>query len=63
MLTYLSYLGGPAPDVGYGIAVDANGVLYIAGTTSNQNFPIAAGAYAGAYSGNSDNFVMKLTVD
>jgi hypothetical protein len=62
-LAYLSYVGGPMPDVAYGLAVDANGVLYVAGSTSNSSgFPISEGAFAGAYSGYSDGFVMKMTI-
>ncbi len=44
-IVYSTYLGGSSGDVAYGIAVDANGAAYIAGTTTSPNFPVTAGAY------------------
>ncbi len=38
-LVYSSYLGGQAADVGYGIAVDAAGDIYVTGVTFSTNFP------------------------
>jgi hypothetical protein len=38
-LDYLSWLGGSAEDVGYGIAVDGSGNAYVAGTTKSLDFP------------------------
>jgi hypothetical protein len=38
-LLYSGYLGGKSDDFGYGIAVDASGNAYIAGTTDSTNFP------------------------
>lgn len=63
-LTYCTYLGtysaGPAA-VG-GLAVDASGNAYIAGTTSNPSYGFPAlNAVQGAYGGGaSDGFVMKI---
>ena len=37
--TYGSYLGGPNDDAGYGIALDNNGSVYIAGATASFLFP------------------------
>ncbi|MFZ3216977.1 MAG: SBBP repeat-containing protein [Candidatus Acidiferrales bacterium] len=38
-LAYSSYLGGDTADSGYGIAVDASGNAYVAGSTFSTNFP------------------------
>lgn len=68
VLTYATYLGGASGDVVTGVRVDANGNLYIAGTTSSANFPVR-GALQGAYAGTKsqllqmqfgDAFVAKL---
>jgi hypothetical protein len=57
-LLYASYLGGSGTDTGYGIAVDASGDVFIAGSTSSTNFPVSSGAYRTAYAGGTfDAFV------
>jgi hypothetical protein len=38
-LIYSTYLGGNFADLGYGIAVDANGSAFVVGATSSTNFP------------------------
>ena len=43
-IVYTTYLGGSGSDIGYGIAVDASGNAYIAGTTGSLNFPTTPGA-------------------
>ena len=58
-LTYSTYLGGSAYDIGYGITVDASGAAYVAGMTGSSNFP-TANPYQGTYQGNEDAFVTKL---
>lgn len=60
-LIYSTYLGGSLDDAGNGIAVDAEGNAYVAGSTSSTNFPTTAGAYATTYRGGfADVFVAKL---
>ncbi|HEX3626985.1 MAG TPA: SBBP repeat-containing protein [Verrucomicrobiae bacterium] len=38
-LIYLTYLGGSADDVAFGVAADASGNVFIAGETDSPNFP------------------------
>ncbi|MEJ2558931.1 MAG: SBBP repeat-containing protein [Anaerolineae bacterium] len=40
-LVYATYLGGIGDEIGYGIALDADGNAHVAGYTSSINFPIA----------------------
>ncbi len=59
-LVWSTYLGGSNGDSGNGIAVDAAGNVYIAGTTSSTDFPLMnplQGVYGG---GQDDAFIMKI---
>src|SRR5262249_48792875 len=44
-LVYSSFLGGGKSDVGLGIAVNADGDVYVAGATSSLDLPTTPGAY------------------
>jgi hypothetical protein len=43
-LTYFSYLGGTNNDAAKAIDVDANGVVYLTGTTNSTDFPVTGNA-------------------
>ena len=58
-LLYSTYLGGNDDDYGRGITVDAQGNVYIAGSTNSTNYPVS-NAYQPANAGNSDAFVTKF---
>lgn len=60
ILSYSTYLGGLNSDYSYGLAVDADGNAYVAGTTGSADFPVTAGAYGGTARGSDDIFVFKL---
>jgi uncharacterized delta-60 repeat protein len=58
-----TYYGGDLNDLGYSIAVDASGYVYISGSTNSTNFPIntLSGAYMQSTNGGSgDAFIVKL---
>src|SRR5579883_1594953 len=50
-LLYSTYLGGSANDMGISIAVDAAGLVYVAGFTDSFNFPLTANAVQRRFGG------------
>jgi hypothetical protein len=59
-LIYSTYLGGSADDSAAGIALNAAGEAFIAGTTSSGTFPTTPGAYDSSHNGSYDAFVTRL---
>lgn len=65
-LLYSTFIGAPGgANYAHGIAVDNEGCIYIAGNTTNQNFPTSENAFDQSFNGPSnashgDAFVMKL---
>ena len=67
--TYGTYLGGSASDVGFGIAVDGFGDIFVAGSTNSTNFPgITTASLQPTFAGGpcasftcGDGFVAELT--
>ena len=59
-LIYATYIGGSGSDQGAGIAVDSSGEVYLTGSTSSSNFPLAS-PIQGTLGGESDAFVLKLS--
>jgi len=57
-LGYSTYLGGTGGDIGYGIALDSAGAVYVTGFT-NGGFP-TLNAAQNTFGGSSDAFVSKL---
>lgn len=60
-LVFLTIFGGSGQDKALGIAVDAAGNVYTAGSTASADFPTTAGAASPR--GNTDAFVARLTSD
>jgi len=68
VLDYATYLGGSTAEVGYDVAVDGDGHVYLTGTTDSTNFDTTPGAFdedgrAGGFSDPGDAFVTKLAPD
>lgn len=60
-LVYSTYLGGSGLDVGYGIAVDASGNAYVAGSATSADFPVTSGAYQTTHAGGGQvGFITKV---
>ena len=51
-LVYSTFFGGSGAEIGYGVAVDAQGAVYVAGTTASTDFPTKSPAQ-GANKGGS----------
>ncbi|MBC7363342.1 MAG: SBBP repeat-containing protein [Candidatus Aminicenantes bacterium] len=60
-LDFCGFVGGSADDFGIAIAVDASGIIYLAGSTESANFPVAESLHT--YLGNRDAFVSVLQAD
>ncbi|MFN3648483.1 MAG: fibronectin type III domain-containing protein [Armatimonadota bacterium] len=60
---YSTYLGGSRSDVGLGIAVDANGLAHVVGSTESLNFPIGGRSFDRSQNGLSDAFLVRLSAD
>ena len=60
-----TFLGGSSSDLGYVIATDSVGNVYVAGHTLSADFPTPIGAYDTSYNdgGGGDAFVSKLNGD
>jgi hypothetical protein len=62
---FATYLGGsgndqPAPA---GMVLDADGNLYIAGTTDSTDFPVTQHAFQSGLGGKTDGFILKIAPD
>ncbi len=65
-LLYGRYIGGTNEDIGFGIALDGRGNIYIGGTTSSTKRIATSGAYQTIYkdstsAGNYDAFLAKFS--
>jgi len=58
-LVYSTYLGGSDAEVGYGVASDSSGFVYVTGYTMSSDFPVQ-NAVQSAWGGLVDVFVSKL---
>ncbi len=63
-LGYSTLLGGACGESGYGIALDANGGVWVTGNTFSSDFPVTAGALQPKYGGGfGDGFLVRYTKD
>ncbi|HKP53615.1 MAG TPA: SBBP repeat-containing protein [Chloroflexia bacterium] len=62
-LTYSTYLGGFYGDGAADIAVDAQGNMYVTGSTMSSDFPTAGNPFQPVWGGAHDAFVTKLSPD
>lgn len=61
-LLYSTFLGGAADDVAEDVALDADGTLLLAGSTTSSDFPTAS-PFQAANRGRSDAFAARLAPD
>ncbi len=62
-LLYSTFLGGSGRDSAFGVAVDSEGSVFVAGATPSENFPVQSPLQAANRGGANDAFVAKLTPD
>ena len=55
-----TYLGGNGDDIGYDVALDDEGNIFLTGSTTSWDFPIVNKYELSPYSGLEDGFVTKL---
>jgi Beta-propeller repeat/Abnormal spindle-like microcephaly-assoc'd, ASPM-SPD-2-Hydin len=55
-----TYLGGSGDEQPAGIAVDAQGNVYVTGSTTSSDFPTTPGAFQTIPGGNTDAFIAKI---
>ena len=60
ILSYASFLGGEGTDVANGIALDAQGNIYIAGSTNSSQFPTKAAFNPGLSNATNVAFIAKF---
>ena len=59
-LVYSTYLGGSQGEVGYGIAGDSAGSIYVTGYTLSPDFPTTPDGFEPKWGGGIDMFLTKL---
>jgi len=59
-IQYLTYLGGAHGEVGYDVAADASGSIYVTGYTLSSNFPVTADAPQSHWGFGIDVFLTKV---
>ncbi|HEY7546574.1 MAG TPA: SBBP repeat-containing protein, partial [Blastocatellia bacterium] len=60
-LIFSTYLGGSGGEVPSGVALDAEGNVYVTGSTLSRDFPVSGNAFQSSGGGDSiDGFVVKL---
>ncbi|HEX6895895.1 MAG TPA: hypothetical protein VF146_11515 [Bryobacteraceae bacterium] len=61
-IVYATYFGGNSNDAATGLAVGADGSVYVTGTTTSPDFPVTAGVFQPKFPTNSgSNFLFKLS--
>lgn len=61
-LYYSTFFGGDRFDTGWSVAVDANGVVYLAGSTFSDDLPATGNAYDRAYNNGGDAFFAVIDI-
>jgi hypothetical protein len=57
---FATYLGASGDEFASGMALDADGSIYVAGSTDSSDLPVTQGTFQNLLGGNTDAFVMKI---
>ncbi len=57
---FATFLGGTGDEYPFGLTLDAQGSLYVAGQTLSSDFPVTSAGFQESPGGNSDAFVLKI---
>ncbi len=60
---WATYIGGSGADAAYGVQVDSNGELFVAGGTASGNLPMTGTPFQSGFSGATDGFIMRYGLD
>jgi hypothetical protein len=61
-LVYSTYVGGALDDIGYGIASDSVGNIFVTGSALSADYPTTPGAYRTTSAGDYEGFVTKFHI-
>ncbi len=59
-LLWSTFLGGSGDDSAYGIQIDSNGDMYVAGGTASSNFPVTSAVVKPSYGGAIDGYIARF---
>ena len=59
-IVFATYAGGAGQDTATGVALGADGSVYVAGSTTSADFPVTAGSFQTGSAGQTDALVMKI---
>jgi beta-propeller repeat-containing protein len=62
-IIWASYLGGSGNDIAPSIRADADGYVYVDGSTTSADFPVTENAYQTVHAGSEDAFAAKFRPD
>ncbi|MBL7939617.1 MAG: gliding motility-associated C-terminal domain-containing protein [Flavobacteriales bacterium] len=58
-----TYIGGQGADAAYGVQMDSDGELFVAGGTASSDLPMTGTPFKGNFSGTTDGFIMRYGLD
>jgi len=60
-LEWATYLGGSGADAAYGVQVDSQGAVFVAGGTTSADLPMHGTPYKATFAGSAEGFIMRYS--